>query len=62
MGGPMQPQGHVQVVMRIVDHGQNPQAACDGPRFRWVHGLEVCCEPGFPPGTSDGLRGAVIDW
>ena len=39
MGGPMQPQGHVQVVARIVDHGQNPQAACDGPRFRWAHGL-----------------------
>ncbi|BBX46547.1 gamma-glutamyltranspeptidase GgtA [Mycobacterium cookii] len=56
MGGPMQPQGHVQVVGRIVDHGQNPQAACDGPRFRWVQGLEVCCEKGFPPSTLDELR------
>src|SRR6201999_3240244 len=45
MGGPMQPQGHVQVVGRIVDHGQNPQAACDGPRFRWANGQQVYCEP-----------------
>jgi gamma-glutamyltranspeptidase / glutathione hydrolase len=56
MGGPMQPQGHVQVVARIVDHGQNPQAACDGPRFRWADGLQVCCEPGFPPSTLDELQ------
>ncbi|MDT5227027.1 MAG: gamma-glutamyltranspeptidase / glutathione hydrolase [Mycobacterium sp.] len=56
MGGPMQPQGHVQVVTRIVDHGQNPQAACDGPRFRWAQGLQVCCEPSFPPETLDGLQ------
>jgi gamma-glutamyltranspeptidase / glutathione hydrolase len=56
MGGPMQPQGHVQVVGRIVDHGQNPQAACDGPRFRWAQGLEVCCENGFPTSTLDELQ------
>jgi gamma-glutamyltranspeptidase / glutathione hydrolase len=56
MGGPMQPQGHVQVVARIVDHGQNPQAACDGPRFLWTQGLQVCCEPGFPPATLDELQ------
>ena len=56
MGGPMQPQGHVQVVGRIVDHGQNPQAACDGPRFRWAQGLEVCCEKGFPASTLDELQ------
>ena len=56
MGGPMQPQGHVQVLTRIADHGQNPQAACDGPRFRWVQGMEVSCESGFPPSTLDELR------
>jgi gamma-glutamyltranspeptidase / glutathione hydrolase len=56
MGGPMQPQGHVQLVTRIVDHGQNPQAACDGPRFRWAHGIQVCCETGFPPSTLDELE------
>jgi gamma-glutamyltranspeptidase / glutathione hydrolase len=56
MGGMMQPQGHVQVMVRIADHGQNPQAACDGPRFRWVQGLQVSCERGFPPSTLDELR------
>jgi len=56
MGGTMQPQGHLQVVVRIADYGQNPQTACDGPRFRWVQGLQVSVEGGFPPATLDGLR------
>jgi gamma-glutamyltranspeptidase / glutathione hydrolase len=56
MGGPMQPQGHVQVMVRIADYGQNPQAACDGPRFRWVQGMEVSCEDSFPQSTLDELR------
>src|SRR5690606_6855303 len=34
MGGDMQPQGHTQVVMGIVDYGLNPQAALDAPRVR----------------------------
>ena len=61
MGGMMQPQGHVQVMVRIADHGQNPQAACDGPRFRWVQGMQVSCERGFPPSTLDELRGRGHD-
>jgi gamma-glutamyltranspeptidase/glutathione hydrolase len=56
MGGTMQPQGHVQLVVRIVDHGQNPQAACDGPRFRWTQGLQVLYEQGFSPSTLDELH------
>ena len=56
MGGTMQPQGHVQLVVRIADYGQNPQAACDGPRFRWLHGMQVSLEDGFPPATVDELR------
>jgi gamma-glutamyltranspeptidase/glutathione hydrolase len=55
MGGTMQPQGHVQVIVRIADHGQNPQAACDAPRFRWVQGTQVSCEKGFPQTTLDEL-------
>ena len=33
MGGHMQPQGHVQMVTRIRDYAQNPQAASDAPRW-----------------------------
>lgn len=56
MGGTMQPQGHVQLVVRVVDHGQNPQAACDAPRFRWVQDNKIACENGFPHSTLDELR------
>ena len=34
MGADMQPQGHVQMVSRVIDHGQNPQAAADAPRWK----------------------------
>ena len=55
MGGPMQPQGHVQMMARIFAHGQNPQAAADAPRWRVLDGLAVAVEPGFPPAVLDGL-------
>jgi gamma-glutamyltranspeptidase/glutathione hydrolase len=58
MGGTMQPQGHAQVMVRIVDYGQSPQAACDGPRFRFVQKLDVSVEEGrFPSATLEGLKG-----
>lgn len=47
MGGPMQPQGHFQVVSHTVDGGLDPQAALDSPRFRCVEGLVVELEPGL---------------
>jgi gamma-glutamyltranspeptidase/glutathione hydrolase len=47
MGGAMQPQGHVQVVVRLVDHGDDPQAALDAPRWRVGPGREVHLEPGL---------------
>jgi gamma-glutamyltranspeptidase/glutathione hydrolase len=55
MGGPMQPQGHVQIVVRIADYGQNPQAACDAPRFRVLQGMQVSVENGFPAATLQQL-------
>jgi gamma-glutamyltranspeptidase/glutathione hydrolase len=55
MGGPMQPQGHLQMVLRTVLHGQNPQAACDAPRWQVMGGLEVAVEPGFSPDVLDEL-------
>jgi gamma-glutamyltranspeptidase/glutathione hydrolase len=56
MGGAMQPQGHVQVVVRTVDHGQNPQAALDAPRWRVVGGRTVSIERGLDEAVYEGLR------
>lgn len=56
MGGYMQPQGHGQVVIRIADYGQNPQAALDAPRWRVNDGRSVTVEPGFDAAVYDGLR------
>jgi len=47
MGGPMQPQGHVQLVLRLVDHADDPQAALDAPRWRVEPGRVVELEPGL---------------
>ncbi|MDQ3974704.1 MAG: gamma-glutamyltransferase, partial [Actinomycetota bacterium] len=49
MGAALQPQGHVQVLTRVVEHGQNPQAAVDAPRWRLEGGLDVAFEPGHDP-------------
>jgi gamma-glutamyltranspeptidase/glutathione hydrolase len=56
MGGTMQPQGHAQVMVRIADYGQSPQAASDGPRFRVVQGMEVSVEGGFPAASLEELK------
>ncbi len=55
MGGTMQPQGHSQVMVRIADYGQNPQAACDGPRYRVVKGMDVSVETALPSATRQEL-------
>ena len=55
MGGSMQPQGHTQLMVRMADYHQNPQAAIDAPRFRIVQGLEVNVEPGFAPAVLEEL-------
>jgi gamma-glutamyltranspeptidase/glutathione hydrolase len=56
MGGEMQPQGHLQVVSAMEDHGLNPQAALDMPRWRWTDGLTVELEPGADPAQVAALR------
>ncbi|MEQ8495596.1 MAG: gamma-glutamyltransferase family protein [Gammaproteobacteria bacterium] len=48
MGGPMQAQGHVQMMTRLFDYGQNPQAASDAPRWQVLSDYSVLLEPGVP--------------
>ncbi|MBP6900894.1 MAG: gamma-glutamyltransferase family protein [Burkholderiaceae bacterium] len=55
MGGDMQPQGHLQTLVRMLDYGQNPQAACDAPRWRFNAGI-LNTEQGFDPAVEQGLR------
>lgn len=56
MGGMMQPQGQLQVVSSVLDHGLNVQAALDAPRFRVLGGKDVAVEPEVAPGVVEALR------
>jgi len=49
MGGSMQPQGHLQLLTRIVDHGQNPQTALDAPRWQICEDGGIGVEAGMAP-------------
>ncbi|MFK7751293.1 MAG: gamma-glutamyltransferase family protein [Sedimentitalea sp.] len=48
MGGPMQAQGHIQMVLRTQLWKQDPQMAIDAPRWRFVEGLNIACEDTMP--------------
>ncbi|MBK6940496.1 MAG: gamma-glutamyltransferase [Planctomycetes bacterium] len=67
MGGATQPQGHVQILVNVIDYGMNFQEAGDAPR--WVHegsseptgermtdGGTVFLEAGIPESVADALR------
>ena len=56
MGGFMQPQGHVQLMMNLLDFHMNPQAALDAPRWQWKQGMTVELEPGFPAHIAQALQ------
>jgi gamma-glutamyltranspeptidase/glutathione hydrolase len=55
MGMHMQPQGHVQMMVRLFDYGQNPQSACDAPRWHVSEDFRLALEPGFDPQVIDAL-------
>jgi len=75
MGGDMQPQGHVQVLVNMIDFGMNVQQAGDAARVRHlgsasptglpmdVDGGKVACETGITAETRAALkeRGHVLD-
>ena len=56
MGGNMQAQGHVQVVLRHVVEGLNPQACSDAPRWRINDAGALTVEPTVSGGVVQGLR------
>lgn len=64
MGGFMQPQGHVQVIMNTLDYHLNPQAALDAPRWQWLHGKTIGVEHSFPEHIVQELarKGHDINW
>lgn len=56
MGGHMQHQGHVQMVTRVFDHGENPQAASDAPRWHVSPDYRLALETGTSPKTIKALE------
>ncbi len=58
MGGFMQPQGHLQVVVGLIDDHLDPQAALDRPRFCIMDGTSggtVALEEGLPVAVMSQL-------
>jgi gamma-glutamyltranspeptidase/glutathione hydrolase len=57
MGGDMQPQGHLQTVVRMLDYGQQPQAACDAPRWKVNRDFTIDVEATLDRNTARALEG-----
>lgn len=78
MGGDLQPQGHVQVLLNMIEFGMNVQEAGEAPRASHSNGGGVGLENGFPPqvaaelmqrghsvktaGAMGGYQAIHIDW
>ena len=56
MGGDMQPQGHLQTVVRMLDYAQQPQAACDAPRWKVNRDFTLDVEATMRGDTVAGLQ------
>ncbi len=55
MGGPIQPPGHLQMIVRTADYAMNPQAALDAPRWKVNGGRSIDLEASASPALRDGL-------
>jgi gamma-glutamyltranspeptidase/glutathione hydrolase len=55
MGADMQPQGHMQMVVRVIDYGQNPQSAVDAPRWKITLDGGVLLEQAVAEDIARGL-------
>ena len=64
MGGSMQPQGHVQVLLNLLEFGMDPQEANDAARFRHLSGQRVAIEKVDPAVQSalEALGHEFVDW
>jgi len=58
VGGLMQPQGQVQLLVRMAAFGQTPQAAVDAPRWRLESDTALAIERGMPTPVIEALRAA----
>ena len=56
MGGNMQAQGHIQMVLRRVTEGLDPQACVDAPRWRIDDAGALTVEPTLPSSVIEGLE------
>ncbi|SDL89336.1 gamma-glutamyltransferase family protein [Halarsenatibacter silvermanii] len=64
MGGFMQPQGHLQVLQKMIDYDLNPQEALDAPRWCWQDDNHVLFEPEFDHDILNKLakRGHEVEY
>jgi gamma-glutamyltranspeptidase / glutathione hydrolase len=55
MGADMQPQGHLQMIVRLIDYQQNPQACADGPRWKVTLDGQIALEHAVAPEVASEL-------
>jgi gamma-glutamyltranspeptidase/glutathione hydrolase len=56
MGGDMQPQGHVQFLINLIDFKMNLQEALDVQRIRHMQEMAVYLEDGISKETAQALQ------